>query len=330
MALLTKSGGFTSPTSTGNFDVTGIGFQPTGIIVYHEGGPDTIALASMMGFADAAGNQVVNFTIATGRDANNAARRSMSNKFISRTSAAGGIVSEATVSMLADGFRLNFTTAARSWNFRYIAFKDVPIKVGMFTASTATSATGSVTGMSFKPAAMIGMWLAGSSTASSALGYGLVDSALKQYSSGGNNNSGTDSLYYSEANFISVYSPTGYAGRMMVTSLNNDGFSYLTGAAGSAFDYGYFAIGGVQSNLVDVLMSAASSGLSFVLKLVWLASARTFLGLFLVTLEWRHRIRETRLLELRFCGVLRFHSQPTLRSPKPLMLSLRVVPGLSV
>lgn len=32
MALLTKSGGFTSPTSTGNFDVTGLGFQPTAII----------------------------------------------------------------------------------------------------------------------------------------------------------------------------------------------------------------------------------------------------------------------------------------------------------
>ena len=32
MALLTKSGGFTTPTTAGNFDVTGLGFQPTGII----------------------------------------------------------------------------------------------------------------------------------------------------------------------------------------------------------------------------------------------------------------------------------------------------------
>ena len=259
MGLLTKTGAFTTPTTTGNFDVTGLGFQPTGIIAYHESGPDTVALTSHLSFADAAGNQVSNFTIATGRDAANAARRSTSNKFISRAASNGVVNSEATVSMLADGFRLNFTTANSSLNFRYIAFKDVPINVGMFTASTATSASGSVTGMSFKPAAMVGMWLAGTGTASSALGYGLVDSALKQYSSAGNNNSGTGSLYASEANFVSVYSPTGYAGRMMVTSLNNDGFSYLTGATGSAFDYGYFAIGGVISNLVDVLAPSASS-----------------------------------------------------------------------
>lgn len=256
---LTKTGNFTTPTTTGNFDVTGLGFQPTGIILYHESGPDTVALVSHIGFADAAGNQVSNFTIATLRDAANAARRSTSNKVLSRSSASGVVQSEATVTMLADGFRLNFTTATNALQFRYVAFKDVPIKVGMITASTATTASGSVTGMSFKPAAMMGIWMAGSGTASSAAGHGFVDSALNQYSSVGNNNSGTGSLYASEQNFVTVYSPTGYAGKMNVTAMNSNGFSYTTGATGSAFDYGYFAIGGVQSKLVDVTAPATGS-----------------------------------------------------------------------
>ncbi len=259
---LMKTGNLTLPTATGNFDVTGLGFQPTGIILYHEqsGTGDLVALISHIGFADAAGNQISNFTIATGRSATGAVRRSTTNKVISRTNTSGTVVSEATATMIADGFRLNFTTAtAGGLQFRYIAFKDVPIKVGMFTGSTATSASGSVTGMSFKPAAMMGLWLAGSGTASSAAGHGFVDSALKQYSSVGNNNSASGSLYASEPNFVSVYSPTGYAGRLTITALNSNGFSYTTGATGSSSDYGYFAIGGVQANLVDVIASATGS-----------------------------------------------------------------------
>ena len=254
---LTKVGFFTSPTTTGNFDVTGLGFQPTGIILYQinsAGGTDAVAAAA--GASDGTNNAAWN-TVGTGRTATTSARSSATNRVIYRSGASGVIQSEATATMIADGFRLNFTTATNSMRWGYIAFNGVPFKVGTFTVGATGAA--SVTGVGFKPEAIMFQWLVGNVTSSTAFGQGMVDSALAQFGVTGNNDGGTGSRTVTAAGALAVTSPSTTAIAASITALGSDGFSYNATTVASSQAFIYIAIGGVQSKLSLVAPPSAGS-----------------------------------------------------------------------
>ena len=250
---LTKIGEFVSPTSTGNFDITNVGFEPTGVIIFETSIKDSYMNISS-GFSDADGNQASASMVAISRFAGGSYRESSNTEIIYRKSTDGTTVIAASfVKSLPNGFRLNFRTATNANRFKYIAFRDVPIKVGHINTNNATS---SVTNMGFKPKAMMGIWRHSDIANNATFGVGWVDQYGTQRGSVGNNNS-SGSGYAYEASFVPVYAAAGaaFAGRLKVDSMDNDGFTYTTS---SSYEYSYFAIGGVNSKLYEIIGPTSS------------------------------------------------------------------------
>lgn len=157
---------WTSPTSTGNKAVTGVGFQPS--VVLHAGvgftaaPPGSAAGASVgWGAMDAAGGQWTNAVAAEdGQATSNTARYQRTDKALSLLSPSSlAVIEEAAyVSMDADGFTTNFTTAGGSALQRIsLCLSGVSAKVGSFLKSTDTGVpvTQAVTGVGFEPSALL-------------------------------------------------------------------------------------------------------------------------------------------------------------------------------
>lgn len=153
-------GSLSTNTSTGNQSVTGVGFQPTLVIFYSWGKTTTLT-----GTADA--SQCVGAATsstarwATSRFSKDAqasdtiAVNNVSNKCITYKDNTGVIFEADFVSMDADGFTFNLTTAAASARqVFYLAVNGVTATAGTFTTNLVTG-TQAVTGVGFRPTSII-------------------------------------------------------------------------------------------------------------------------------------------------------------------------------
>lgn len=260
---LVKVGFFNTPGSTGNFDVTDVGFEPSAVYFFQINITDNVTLAHAHGAADASGNMWATSTTATGRASQ---YRNASNAhcfYRTSTSATLNVVGTLTT-MLSNGFRLNFTTVG-SVQWGYIAFnKKVNTKVGVFTGAAGSN---NITGIGFKPNGMITSWLTyGSTTIAQALGF--VGTDLSQFGFTGGQNTGTASYNVQSTTDAFLVGSTDTSGVGRVTSWNSDGFTYNM-SVGSGFDHGYLVFGGQLTAKVGQLTAPTSgntttvSGLGF-------------------------------------------------------------------
>ncbi len=165
MALSTKAGNFALNTSTGNQAVTGIGFQPEIVLLF--------------GSMNTADGVVVDFNLVIGAATSSTARGHVSindedgqgTSDSSRTiftnsclrmlapgSASSYLVIADFVSMNADGFTINISTAPGSaYRIGYLALAGsdlTSVKVGSFTTPVSTG-NNATTGVGFQPDAVL-------------------------------------------------------------------------------------------------------------------------------------------------------------------------------
>jgi hypothetical protein len=156
---------WTVPTATGNKVVTGVGFQPD--VVFHlnneasENTQDALMTNAKisLGVMDSSGNQwASSVTSSDGDDPSDTFRYQRINQsFVSIGDATTYWAEASFVSMDANGFTVNFTTAqaANKGPVYSLCLDGVQAKAGSFTKSTDTGAPDqSVTGIGFTPSAI--------------------------------------------------------------------------------------------------------------------------------------------------------------------------------
>jgi hypothetical protein len=154
--------GWTMPTSTGDFSVTGTGFQPDVVIHSHVGSGYTTTVgtsaqhaAIATGFMDVEGDvSSSEILIVDGVGTSDTQRNQSTVACFTAINNGLGVTKQASLaSMDADGFTLNFnianTNAARAFS---IAFKGLNSHTGSFNKTTsAAPASQTVTGIGFTP-----------------------------------------------------------------------------------------------------------------------------------------------------------------------------------
>lgn len=132
---------------TGTLDVTGPGFRPTGLIGYHNAGVPWVSGAlngsggatSVSATSDGCGGCGLVTSVADTANPSNTSRYQRTTTFAPDLSA-GAVATEATISMLANGFRVTKTGGSSSSFTAYLALKGIAVNVVSFnqpaTAST--------------------------------------------------------------------------------------------------------------------------------------------------------------------------------------------------
>lgn len=154
-----KVGTFTSHASTGNDDITGVGFQPDCVLLFGVG--VTAADVSIhglfcLGAFNAAGEQ---WAVSICDDdaeatATDARRRQRTDKCFSLCSLNDAVLHEATfVSMDTDGFTINWSTASARL-VGYLALKGGQYQLGAISQKTSTG-TQAYTGTGFEPVGLL-------------------------------------------------------------------------------------------------------------------------------------------------------------------------------
>ena len=154
--------GWTMPTATGNFSVTGVGFRPDVIINAHVGSGYTSAVGTSQdnagvsfGTMDFDGDQWSSEIFIVDNAGTSDTQRSQRTSGAFQAINNGLAITKAAswVSMDANGFTMNFTTANGNAAQTYsLCLKGVNVKVGNFNKSTAAApASQSVTGVGFRP-----------------------------------------------------------------------------------------------------------------------------------------------------------------------------------
>ena len=135
------------PTATGNKKVTGFTFEPTATIHIHSGSGATAAPPSTtttsavgIGVMDFAGNQWSSATFSTSSNPSDTQRLQLDN--VAFVSGGTSITKQATfVSMNADGFTMNFSTAnASAGQVFTLALAGVNVQAGSFLKNTSAAA----------------------------------------------------------------------------------------------------------------------------------------------------------------------------------------------
>jgi len=154
-----KVGTFNAPTSTGNADVTGIGFVPESILLANSrsDASDGTAVAGLINFGYTTSTSDTWSTATNGRDAQGTseeARRFSDTLAIMRINRQGapGTVSEGDfVSFATDKFTINWLKVeGAAVRHGYVALRGVSFKASTFNQNASTG-NQSVTGVSFKP-----------------------------------------------------------------------------------------------------------------------------------------------------------------------------------
>ena len=153
-----KTGAASAKTTTGNQSYTGVGFQPTALIVF-AGKFSTSPLdqstngSGLFGFATSSSARgMVAWRNQNGSNPQVAKHRQSTQRILSTTTT----FTEADfVSFDSDGFTLNYTTAGGSADvFYYLALRGPQVKVSSFNQATSTG-NQSLTGAGFTPKASI-------------------------------------------------------------------------------------------------------------------------------------------------------------------------------
>jgi hypothetical protein len=184
MALQVKKGTFTAPTVTGNFAVTGVGFQGKALILWgNRNANNTLASNSGFGYGFAAtslqrGTSSFNASNAVTATTTHNERYGMLNRAYTISSATLGLAAAKAdfVSWDTDGFTLNFTVAGTALQIHYIVLGGTDLTnafVGSFTEPIVTGNLG-ITGVGFRPDLVLTTaWSQGDNVNAASLNYNM-------------------------------------------------------------------------------------------------------------------------------------------------------------
>lgn len=280
MALSVKGGQITSPTSTGNQAITGIGFQPKLLILYStlltdaNGGCSPTYGVGTSSSARWSLSQYGRFAVV--RIAANLLDTTKIFRWCYATAVAGlTLIAADLVSLDADGFTLNWSTVDASGypvNYLCLGGSDLSVKVGTVDSNTVTG-NQAVTGVGFLPKALLagvnGLASAdgtvGTVRGNLSVGAGISSSAYNSVASrveGGASSSATDTTGLLATNeILSWLFTTKYFSANLV-SLDADGFTLNidTTTGGEVFRIGYVALGGAAQFKVGTFAQPGSTG----------------------------------------------------------------------
>jgi hypothetical protein len=140
------------PGGTGNYQITGVGFQPNAVIVastFDSAASTNAGIQMCVGMATGASNQGVVYGSADDAAATTVTTGYGYTDLYSRGESYHG----AFVSMDADGFTVNHKAGASVYYFHYVALKGGRFAVGNFLTRTTTG-TVAETGVGFQPEAL--------------------------------------------------------------------------------------------------------------------------------------------------------------------------------
>lgn len=157
MPVLSATGSFACPGSTGSQAVTGVGFKPKAVFFfYNEKTADGSAAGGALGFgiSDASANQFANSI--SDDDALGTSNTGNSTSLVSAirydSASQAAVYQAAVTSMDTDGFTVNWTTVSSGVVISYLAIggADVRAKVGNVIKAAVTG-NQAVTGVGFQP-----------------------------------------------------------------------------------------------------------------------------------------------------------------------------------
>ncbi len=240
-------GTFTTPATTGNHAVTGVGFRPKAIMFWGVPRTDENAgsdATQFIGFSDGTRNKVSSIK---SEDAVNDNGRTQDNYAIHlRSNVSSDLLARATISSFnSDGFTLNYNVATTGYVIHYIAFggDDLTARVDEKLVSASP-----LSGLSFAPDIMF-LSTAGWTTPANddthgIHSYGVVGKSnfWHRGSHQGSNNTTKDSWLTNTACLSQTYN-NGVSWQMTSCSLTSDGMSW-SGTNGDEFNYLALNLGG--------------------------------------------------------------------------------------
>ena len=144
--------------ASGSVAVTGVGFQPTGLMLSYSKNDTTVgeeAEASYVeGWTDGTNKNCSSWVDDDALATSDNSSLVTSSYLLRHINDASTRVSANLTSFDADGFTLNFATASDTPKIGYVAFRGVDIKTGVFTAQTDTNDQ-TVTGVGFTPSLVL-------------------------------------------------------------------------------------------------------------------------------------------------------------------------------
>lgn len=146
---------FTTPTGTGNQAQTGVGFQPTAMMVISSllggGAAGSGVNLGTVGFASSATDQgAMGIRLGNGVNPQINEKIQKTGKLFTSSNGGGLFVEGNLVSFNADGFTINFTTVSTARDAFALCFRGGQYKVGSFNQATSTGSQ-AVTGTGFTP-----------------------------------------------------------------------------------------------------------------------------------------------------------------------------------
>jgi len=271
-----KVGSFTQPTSTGNFDVTGLGFNPVGVMFYYTYLGSSNQLAQGLGMSDGTSQFCEVWCCDNGAGTMNTGRDGATTASIMlRSGVAASVIKQASCSMITDGFRLNYSTAdaTSGLTVRYIAVggPGVSCKVGSFTEGGATGIQ-NITGVGFQPEALFVAHFhqaaSPSNVAGAFCGFGMASSpadqfAWMQYSV--DNQANSSVVSWQATGKLSL----GYDGgsndwEMDLDAFTSDGFDLdcTNARTGGDIWHGYMALRGARFKVGTIIEPASASSVA--------------------------------------------------------------------
>ena len=206
-----------TPTSTGNFSVTGTGFVPDTVLHLYQGlGPATLptqwsAAVFSLGAMDGAGNQWASFYRVTDNASTSDTVRGLETDSAIYRNWSGTADTRATYySMDSNGFTVNFSVVPSTARLMgSLALEGLDIDVGSFTKSTGSApASQAVTGVSFQPEALFltGVQSTATSFADHARhGLGMTDGVAEFATAGQDADNETTTIVDREMSLDKVY-----------------------------------------------------------------------------------------------------------------------------
>lgn len=179
---------FTTPTSTGNFDITDAGITDTPKLVIivggASGGSETIDARMMIGAYDGTDQFFTALWSQDNQLSANAERRRNTGQIL-RNAESTAFLAAAATTFLSNGVRLNFATASVARNYMAIFFwgDDFEAKIGSVAYGTGTSAI-ATTGVGFQPNALM-FASVGQGGANTTIGIGAFTLGMAVDNSGG-------------------------------------------------------------------------------------------------------------------------------------------------
>lgn len=261
-----KTGLITSPASSGNVSVTGVGFVPKVIMFLGIGSKTLNAVENIMlwSFGATDGTRQWACYDYQQHDGTSAGKDFNNSRCIYQSNGSSTIYATIT-SFDSDGFTLNWNvtgTGVSGFQFSYIALADVDAYVSTFTSNNATGVK-SVTGVPFTPKCV----LIGYAGASAAAGWqnGHI-STIAESGEPWSQDHGIGTSYPSH--YTTVYTENVTAWDLSqyaaFVGLTSDGFTYNVSSSSQAYTFGYIAIGGDNFHAwakMEAIDRAVSGGL---------------------------------------------------------------------